>query len=64
MESILGLSSLLAFVVSVVVLIVFFVMASNIGTLVRLIRHQNDLLKGIYKQNGGKIINELTGKEE
>jgi hypothetical protein len=62
MEALLQMGGLISIVLSLVVLIVFFVMASNIGTLVTLIRHQNKVLEELYKLNGGKILDPFTKK--
>jgi hypothetical protein len=58
MEALSGLVGLITFGLSIVVLIVFFVMASNISTIVGLLRRQNEILTHIFKASGGKVLDE------
>lgn len=43
------------FIISAVLLIMFIVLCVNVGTLVKLARVQNEILKAMFKQQGGEI---------
>ena len=43
-------------------LIIIIVIGINIGTIIRLLREQNEILKAIFKQNGGEVIDKNRGK--
>ena len=55
MEAFFGFSALISVIVSLVLLIMFIILCVNVGTLVRLTRVQNEILKAMFKQQGGEI---------
>lgn len=50
MESIFPFASLVTFIVSIILLIMFIVLCVNVGTLVKLVRVQNEILKALFKR--------------
>jgi hypothetical protein len=46
---------LITTILTIIMIIVFFVLAVNVGTLVRLVRHQNEILTALFKLNGGEV---------
>ncbi len=55
MDSLMQLSGLVTLIVSLTLIIMFIILCVNIGTLVRLTRFQNEILKAIFKQQGGEV---------
>lgn len=55
MESIFPFASLVTFIVSIILLIMFIVLCVNVGTLVKLVRVQNEILKALFKLQGGEV---------
>lgn len=48
-------SALITFIVSLILLIMFIVLCVNVGSLVRLTRVQNEILKALFKLQGGEV---------